>query len=84
MCLWLFLFPIFVFAVPSKEFFLDGLKKLEQRCHKCVCVCSSGGICRVNTFFNPVACCFIHKVKELSALLVSINEVLELKKNFCD
>jgi hypothetical protein len=34
--LWLFLFPIFVFAAQPKEFFLDGLKKLEQRSHKCV------------------------------------------------
>jgi hypothetical protein len=30
-----FLFPIFLFAVQPKEFFLDGLKKLEQRSHKC-------------------------------------------------
>jgi hypothetical protein len=29
--LWLFLF-----ATQPKEFFLDGLKKLEQRSHKCV------------------------------------------------
>jgi hypothetical protein len=29
--LWLFLF-----AAQLKEFFLDGLKKLEQRSHKCV------------------------------------------------
>jgi hypothetical protein len=29
-------FPIFLFAAHSKEFFLDGLKKLEQRSHKCV------------------------------------------------
>jgi hypothetical protein len=28
-------FPIFLFA-EQKEFFLDGLKKLEQRNHKCV------------------------------------------------
>jgi hypothetical protein len=34
--LWLFLFPIFLFAPQPKEFFLDGLKKLEQRSHKCV------------------------------------------------
>jgi hypothetical protein len=33
---WLFLFPIFLFAAQPKEFFLDGLKKLEQRSHKCV------------------------------------------------
>jgi hypothetical protein len=31
--LWLFLFPI---CSTQKEFFLDGLKKLEQRSHKCV------------------------------------------------
>jgi hypothetical protein len=34
--LWLFLFPIFLFLAQPKEFFLDGLKKLEQRSHKCV------------------------------------------------
>jgi hypothetical protein len=34
--LWLFIFPIFLFAAQPKEFFLDGLKKLEQRNHKCV------------------------------------------------
>jgi hypothetical protein len=33
---WLFLFPIYLFAAQPKEFFLDGLKKLEQRSHKCV------------------------------------------------
>jgi hypothetical protein len=31
-----FLFPIFLLAEQPKEFFLDGLKKLEQRSHKCV------------------------------------------------
>jgi hypothetical protein len=34
--LWLFLFPISLSAAHPKEFFLDGLKKLEQRSHKCV------------------------------------------------
>jgi hypothetical protein len=29
-------FPIFLFAAQTKYFFLDGLKKLEQRSHKCV------------------------------------------------
>jgi hypothetical protein len=29
-------FPIFLFAAQPKEFFLAGLKKLEQRSHKCV------------------------------------------------
>jgi hypothetical protein len=28
--LWLFLFSIFLFAAQPKEFFLGGLKKLEQ------------------------------------------------------
>jgi hypothetical protein len=31
-----FLFPIFLFAAQKEQFFLDGLKKLEQRSHKCV------------------------------------------------
>jgi hypothetical protein len=29
-------FPIFLFAVQPKEFFLDGLKKSEQRSHNYV------------------------------------------------
>jgi hypothetical protein len=29
-------FSIFLFAAQPKEFLLDGLKKLEQRSHKCV------------------------------------------------
>jgi hypothetical protein len=29
-------FPNFLFAAQPKEFFLDGLKELEQRSHKCV------------------------------------------------
>jgi hypothetical protein len=33
---WLFLFLIFLFAAQPEEFFSDGLKKLEQRSHKCV------------------------------------------------
>jgi hypothetical protein len=33
---WLFLFPIFLFATQPKGFFLDGLKKLKQRSHKCM------------------------------------------------
>jgi hypothetical protein len=32
---------LFIFAAQPKEFFLDGLKKLEQRSHKCLW--SSGG-----------------------------------------
>jgi hypothetical protein len=44
----LFLFPIFLFAAQPKEFYLDGVKKLEQRSHKCVEL--RGGY--VNTFFQ--------------------------------
>jgi hypothetical protein len=29
-------FPIFLLALQPKEFFLDGLKKLEQQIHKCM------------------------------------------------
>jgi hypothetical protein len=29
-------FPIFLFAAQPEELLLDGLKKLEQRSHKCV------------------------------------------------
>jgi hypothetical protein len=34
--LWLFVIPIFLFAAQPNEFFLDRLKKLEKRSHKCV------------------------------------------------
>jgi hypothetical protein len=34
--LWLFVFPVFLFAAQPKEFFFDVLKKLEQRSHKYV------------------------------------------------
>jgi hypothetical protein len=27
---------LFLFTAQTKEFFLDGLKRLEQRSHKCV------------------------------------------------
>jgi hypothetical protein len=43
-------FPILLFAAQQKEFFLDGLKKLEQRSHKCVEL--RGGGEYVNTFFQ--------------------------------
>jgi hypothetical protein len=33
--LWLSIIPI-LFAPQPKEFFLNGLKKLEQRSHECV------------------------------------------------
>jgi hypothetical protein len=41
-------FPIFLFAAQPKEFFLDELKKLEQRSHKCVELRGE----YVNTFFQ--------------------------------
>jgi 4-amino-4-deoxy-L-arabinose transferase-like glycosyltransferase len=34
--LWLFLFPIFLFAGQPKEFLLERLKKSEQQSHKYV------------------------------------------------
>jgi hypothetical protein len=63
--LWLFLFPIFLFAAQPKEFFLGGLKKLEQRSHKCVEL--RGEYVEYIHIFNPVACCFLSKAKDLSA-----------------
>jgi hypothetical protein len=41
---WPFLLPISLFAVQPKEFFFGGLKKLEQRSHKCVWSSGGGGI----------------------------------------
>jgi hypothetical protein len=58
-------FCIFLFAVQPKEFFLDGLKKLEQRSHKFMELRGE----YVNTF-NPVACYILYKAKDLSTPLV--------------
>jgi hypothetical protein len=44
----LLLFPIFLFATQTKEFVLDGLKKLEQQIHNCVELRGN----RVSTFFS--------------------------------
>jgi hypothetical protein len=63
--LWLLIVPIFLFAAKPKEFFLDRLKKLEQRSHKCVEL-KEDYVEQIH-FFNPVACCFLYKVKDLSA-----------------
>jgi hypothetical protein len=35
-CWQVFGFSYFLFAAQPKEFFLDGLQKLEQQSHKCV------------------------------------------------
>jgi hypothetical protein len=43
-----FALPIFVFAAQPKEFFLDGLKRIEQPRHKCVELKGE----YVNTFFQ--------------------------------
>jgi hypothetical protein len=55
--LWLFLF-----AAQPKEFFLDGLKKLEQRSHKCVEL--GGEICKY-IFSIPWVVVFFIKPKDL-------------------
>jgi hypothetical protein len=58
--LWLFLFLIFLLAVQPKEFFLDGLKELEQQSHKCVEL--RGGICKY-IFSIPQLVAFFIKPK---------------------
>jgi hypothetical protein len=65
--LWLFLFPIFLFAAQPKELALDGLKKLEQRSQ--VCVELKGEYVEKIHVFNPKAC-FLYKAKDISAPLV--------------
>jgi hypothetical protein len=49
-------FWVFLFAAQPKEFFFDGLKKLEQRSHKCVEL--KGGICTMNTNFQSLSLLF--------------------------
>jgi hypothetical protein len=58
-------FPIFLLAAQPKDFFfLDELKKLEERNHKCVEL--RGEYVEQIHFFRPVAC-FLYKAKDLSA-----------------
>jgi hypothetical protein len=56
---------LLIFVAQPKEFFLDGLEKLEQRSRKCVEL--RGNIQNKYIFFKPVACCFLYKAKDLSA-----------------
>jgi hypothetical protein len=58
---------LFQFAAEPKYFFLDGLKKLEQRSHKCVEFRGGGNMQSIYIFFNLVTCCFLYKAKDLSA-----------------
>jgi hypothetical protein len=62
--LWLFLFHLLVVWSTTKEFFLDGFKKVEQWSHKCG---AQGEYVVQILFCNPVACCSISKAKDLSA-----------------
>jgi hypothetical protein len=73
-------FPISYFHILStiKNYFLDGLKKLEQRSHKCV---ELKEICRANTIFQSVAC-FLYKAEDLSAPLVFENDSNKPKFGF--
>jgi hypothetical protein len=51
-------------VVCSTKKFLVGLKKLEQRSHKLVELREE--YVEWIHFFNPVACCFLYKTKDLS------------------
>jgi hypothetical protein len=43
-----------------------------------VCVEVRGGICKY-IFFNPIACCFLYKAKDLSA--TTFNNMWQTKQN---
>jgi hypothetical protein len=81
--LWIFLSIFCRFAAQPKELFLDGLKKLEQRSHKCVEL--RGNMYSIYIFFSPVACCFLYKAKDLSAPppSYSIHREKKIHVNFC-
>jgi hypothetical protein len=59
------------FAAQPKEFFLGGLKKLEQRSHKCVEL--RGEYVEQIHFISLVDFCFLYKAKDLSTPLVYKN-----------
>jgi hypothetical protein len=63
--LWLFLFPIFLFAAQPKEIFLDLLKKLEQRIHTFVEL--RGKYVEYIIFFQSRSSLFFYKAEDLSA-----------------
>jgi hypothetical protein len=68
-------FPIFLFAAQPKEFFLNKLKKSEQRSHKCLEL--KGEYVEQIHFFNTIAC-FLYKAKDLSA---AIKHVLSISSS---
>jgi hypothetical protein len=61
-------FPLFLFAAQTKEFFLGGLKKLEQGSHKRVEL--RGEYVEQIHFFSTLACCLLYQAKDLPAPLV--------------
>jgi hypothetical protein len=61
-------------ATQPKEFFLDGLKELEQRSHKCVEL--RGEYVEEIYFFDPVACFFLYKAKDLASTAVKDHIVI--------
>jgi hypothetical protein len=64
-------FPISWFATQPKECFLDGLKKLEQRNHKCVCGAQGE---YVNIFFHSRSLLFSLQSQRLTSPLVPPSE----------
>jgi hypothetical protein len=68
-------FPISYFLIcnTTKRFFLDGLKKLEQRSR--MCVEFKGEYVEKIHFFNPVTCCFLYKFTDLTAPLVTYDAI---------
>jgi hypothetical protein len=58
-------FPI---RSTTKVIFLEWVKEVRTTSHKCVEL--RGEYVEQIYFFNPVACCFLYKAKDLSAPLV--------------
>jgi hypothetical protein len=63
-----FSYFLFSYLQHNQKIFLVGLKNLEQGSHKCVQL--RGEYVEQIHFFNPVAYCFLYKVKHLSAQIV--------------
>jgi hypothetical protein len=57
-------FPI---CITTERIFLGWVKEVRTMKSQVRGAPGGVGICRVNTFFNPVACCFLYKAKDLSA-----------------
>jgi hypothetical protein len=65
--LWFYISHILVVCSIKKIIFLGWVKEVRTT-ESNICEIQ-GEICRANTYFQSIACCFLYKAKDLSAHL---------------